>query len=133
MPYSQRNLLRQMIADADSCLQLPHPSASLRYGHDGMVMPLVNLMELDGWNQEHQLEDLATNGWADYKIIPMACNIQLIYYKPLPGHTGDVLVKVLRNEVEAHLPIATDCWPYYRWSDVRAYYTTKLDAYDARY
>ena len=132
MPYSQRNLLRQMITDADSCLQLSHPNASLRYGHDGMVMPLTNLMELDGWNQELPLEQLAEQGWADYKIIPMACNIQLIYYKPDDGK-GDILVKCLRNETEAHLPIATNSWPYYRWDDVKAYYTAKLDTYDQKY
>ena len=133
MPFSQRNLLRQMIADADSCLLLDHPNASLRYGHDGMVMPLTNLMELDGWNQALSLEELADQGWADYKIIPMACNIQLIYYKPVDGHEGDTLVKVLRNESEAHLPIATDSWPYYKWNDVRAYYLRKLDDYDQKY
>lgn len=132
MPYSQRNLLREMIASADSCLRLDHPTAQLRYGHDGMVMPLTSLMELDGWTQAYELDELASKGWADYKIIPMACNIQLIYYKPLSGE-GDVLVKVLRNEEEAHLPIRTGQWPYYRWDDVRAYYTQKLDAYDQKY
>ena len=126
-PYSERNLLRRIIADADSCLQLDHPNASLRYGHDGNVMPLTCLLGLDGLDVQYSIEELAARGWCDYKIIPMACNIQMIFYKPTTTRGGEILVKVLRNEAEAHLPIPTDQWPYYRWSDVRAYYLDKLE------
>ena len=38
-----------------------------------------------------------------------------------------MLVKVLLNEREAHMPMATDTWPYYKWKDVREYYLKKLD------
>ena len=31
-PYSQRNLLRNIISQADSCIALPSPGATLRYG-----------------------------------------------------------------------------------------------------
>jgi len=41
----------------------------------------------------------------------------------------DVLVKVLLNEVEATLPIPTDCAPYYHWADFRQFCLTKLAAY----
>ena len=37
----------------------------------------------------------------------------------------DILVKCLLNEMEATLPVETDAFPYYRWSDVREYYMTK--------
>ena len=30
-PYSQRNLLMDIIEKADSCIALPHPGATLRY------------------------------------------------------------------------------------------------------
>lgn len=129
-PYTQRNLLRRMIEEADSCLQLDHPSASLRYGHDGMVLPLNCLMELDETAAQLQLEELAEKGWCDYKIIPMACNIQMVFYRSTDV-SAPILVKVLRNENEAHLPVKTDTWPYYRWDDVKQYYLTKLDAYSS--
>lgn len=48
-----------------------------------------------------------------------------VFYK---DKKGDVLVKVLHNEREVHIPVNTDMWPYYRWSDVRAYYVTVLDS-----
>ena len=38
------------------------------------------------------------------------------------GTTDDILVKVLLNEHEVHIPVATTQFPYYRWTDVRAYY-----------
>ena len=43
-PFSQRNLLRKIITEADSCLSLPHPGATLRFGHDTMIMPLTCLL-----------------------------------------------------------------------------------------
>lgn len=137
-PYSQRNLLRKIITEADSCLAAGEVTAHLRYGHDTMVLPLTCLLDLDGAGQQHDdLETLADH-WQNYKIFPMGCNIQFVFYRPLPNKkakasrdlNGDILVKVLLNEHETHLPLATDSWPYYRWSDVRAYYLNKLDSYE---
>ena len=127
-PYSQRNLLRKIISDADSCIALPHPGATLRYGHDTMVMPLTCLMDLDGMGmQVSDLEQLAYKGWNNYRIFPMACNIQLVFYHK--KGSKDILVKVLRNENEATLPIKTDIAPYYHWKDVRQYYLDKLNKF----
>ncbi len=128
-PFSQRNLLRMMIHEADSCLALPHPGATLRYGHDTMVMPLTCLLDLDGLGQPVQsLDSLDARGWRNYDIFPMACNIQMVFYRG-DGKDGDILVKVLRNEREARLPLKSGMEPYYRWSDVRAFYLARLDGY----
>lgn len=133
-PFSQRNLLRNIIATADSCLRLDHPGATLRYGHDTMVMPLTCLLDLDGLGKSiDDLEKIDQEKWCDYNIFPMACNIQFIFYRKTgtdPGDPADVIFKVLRNENEATLPIATDMAPYYRWSDFKAYFKKKLDSYD---
>lgn len=138
VPYSQAPLLRKMISEADSCLMLDNCGAHLRYGHDTMVMPLTCLMELDGLGRgDIDLARLDEEGWRDYQIFPMACNIQMVFYRqtpPQPSPNGreikdagnDILVKVLRNENEAHLPVKTDMWPYYKWSDVREYYLNKV-------
>lgn len=128
-PFSQRNLLRKIIAEADSCLAFARPGATLRYGHDTMVMPLTCLLDLNGYGQPIDgLDRLDANGWHDYRIFPMACNIQLVFYRR-SASDKEVLVKVLLNEDEATLPIASVSGPYYRWSDVRDYYTRKLDTY----
>jgi hypothetical protein len=133
-PYSQRNLLRKIISEADSCLLLEHPGATLRYGHDTMVMPLTCLLGINGYDKQiADLEQLDDNDWCDYKIFPMACNLQFVFYRPVGTHAKDepILVKVLQNEDESHLPIATDTWPYYKWDDFKAHYLKKLDAYEA--
>ena len=48
----------------------------------------------------------------------------MVYYRNAAG--DDILVKLLLNEREATLPIATDMAPYYRWRDVRNYFMDKL-------
>ena len=140
-PYSQRNLLHKIISEADSCLQHDNCGVNLRYGHDTMVMPLTCLLELDNTNQQIQdLDSLPLKGWCDYRIFPMACNLQFVFYRSTGAKAGtadkdsrgkDILVKVLRNENEARLPIKTKTFPYYKWSDVKAYYLDKLAKYEA--
>ena len=129
-PYSQRNLLRKIINDADSCIQLKQPGAQLRYGHDTMLLPLVCLLEIDNYEfATDDLEQLDRKGWGNYKVIPMAGNLQLIFYRANPDDK-EVLVKVLLNENEVHLPLKNHNGPYYLWSDFREYYLKKLDAYE---
>ena len=129
--YSQRYLLRQIIQDADSCLQLPNTTVQLRYGHETVVLPLTCLLGINGFDlQTDNLEDLEENGWWACLVFPMASNIQLVFYRSGPTDR-DVIFKVLLNEAEAMLPIQTDIAPYYHWRDFREYYLKKLDEYDA--
>lgn len=128
-PYSQRNLLRNIIHQADSCIALEHPGATLRFGHETMVLPLTCLLGINGYDLEtDDLESLVDKGWINYKVFPMGANIQLVFYRRNAADK-DVLVKVLLNENEATLPVPTDCAPYYHWNDFKAYYQKKLDAY----
>lgn len=131
MPFSQSNLLENIILSADTAMNSTEPSVNLRYGHDTIVMPLTALMELDNFGDEmNDLEALADSGWHDYLVVPMAANIQMVFYRK-PGTTGDddVLVKVLLNEREAKLPAGHVSGPYYRWKDLRDYYMKKIAPY----
>ena len=120
-PYVQRNLLRKIIEEADSCIVLQNPGATLRFGHETMVMPLTVLMGLNGYDLvTDDYAHLDQKGWVNYRIFPMGANIQLVFYRRNTGNK-DVLVKVLLNENEATLPIKAFKGPYYRWTDVRAY------------
>jgi hypothetical protein len=126
MPFSQSNLLRNIIEQADSCIRLSKPGSTLRFGHETMVLPLVCLLNLNGFGQRfNDLELLEPNGWVSYRVFPMACNVQFIFYRSSPADS-DVLVKVLLNENEATMPISTDMAPYYHWNDVRAHYLQLL-------
>ena len=128
-PFVQRNLLRKIIEEADSCIVLPGHGATLRYGHETVVLPLACLLGLNGFDQQvDDLEKLVDKGWVNYKVFPMAANIQFIFYRKNP-QDHDVLFKILLNEEEATLPLPTDCAPYYRWADFRTFYLKKLDGY----
>lgn len=127
-PYSQRNLLRDIIEKADSCIALPHPGATLRYGHDTMVTPLTCLLNLNGYGSEIKDPEKIATQWFDYKITPMATNLQFVFYRK--AKSDDILVKVLLNEDEATLPIKSDVAPYYHWNDFKAYCQEKLASFN---
>jgi hypothetical protein len=129
MPFSQLNLLKNIIATADTVSQT---QATLRFGHEVCVMPLACLLELDNCGMVISNLDELDKYWRNYRIFPMGCNIQLIFYRPKKGKAGDILVKALLNEREAHLPIATNQWPYYSWKDLRTYYLKKIADFEAK-
>ena len=129
MPYTQRNLLRNVIETADTIVNKSgYNGATMRFGHEVCVMPLACLMELDSCGRQVSDLEHLDQQWVNYRIFPMASNIQLVFYRPKKGK-GDILVKALLNEKETTLPIPTDCAPYYKWKDLRAYYLKKLEAY----
>lgn len=125
MPFSQANLLENIIQTADTCVALQKPQATLRFGHEVCVMPLACLLELDNCGAVVEDMEKLDEQWRNYRIFPMACNIQLIFYRPEKGK-GQILMKALLNEREVSLPVDTDNYPYYRWRDVRKYWTQKL-------
>ncbi len=140
MPFSQANLLRNMIQTTDTVLASKTYSngASLRFGHEVCVMPLACLMELDSCGRKVSDLDHLEDQWVNYRIYPMGCNVQMIFYCPAksnkPGKRSaeDILVKVLLNEKEASLPITTKQFPYYKWTELREYYIGKLDSFEKK-
>ena len=127
MPFSQLNLLKNIIETADT---VTRPQATLRFGHEVCVMPLACLLELDQCGVAVENLDTLDNVWRNYRIFPMGCNIQLVFYRPKKGKPGDILVKALLNERETTMPVATDQWPYYRWADLRQYYLQKIAKFE---
>jgi hypothetical protein len=129
-PYTQRYLLRQLIADADSCLRLERPGVQLRYGHETVLLPLTCLLGVNGFDfQTDDLEQLEPHGWWASVVYPMASNLQFIFYRS-GIDDDDVVFKLLLNEKEATLPLPADIAPYYRWNDFKDYYLKKLDDYE---
>jgi len=127
MPFSQRNLLMNIIETADT---VHLKQATLRFGHEVCVMPLACLLELGSCGAVVENLDTLDNVWRNYDIFPMACNVQLAFYRPKKNKKGDVLVKALLNEREVTLPIQTDRFPYYKWNELRQYYLDKISRFD---
>ena len=127
MPYLEANLLENILNTADTCIVKKENSVTLRFGHESCVLPLACLLELGDCG--YQTTDLNTLAevWRNYKIFPMACNIQFVFYRK--KRSDDILVKVLLNEQEMKLPVESTLAPYYHWKDVETYYRNKLAAF----
>ena len=124
MPFTHKNLLKNIIETADT---VTTKQATLRFGHDTIVLPIACLLELGNSNASIDNLDELDTYFRNYEIIPYAGNVQLIFYRPVKGKKGDILVKALLNEREVTMPASTDNFPYYKWSELREYYLNKLN------
>lgn len=119
----QKPVLDSLVAAADRAVLSGEPSLSLRFSHDSSVLPLAYLMGLkETQGCTGPLESLYKKVSID-KIIPMAANIQVIFYRK--DGSDDILVKFLLNENETTIPVKTAVSPYYNWEDVKAYWKAK--------
>ena len=76
-------------------------------------------MRLKGIEEERKMAEAIDGVWYGFRDMPMASNLQMIFYR---NRKGDVLVKLLRNEVETTIPaLRSVSGPYYRWDDLRGY------------
>lgn len=146
-----KNILQNILDEADTVINADTlnaafnagetpVAATLRFGHDTGILPLAGLMQLP--LASAKVSDLSTlhEHWDDFRVIPMAANMQIVFYKA--GKTNaknaskPILVKLLYNEIEQTLPI--ECGlpenekkncpaaPYYRWDDFRTFYSNLL-------
>ena len=122
--YLQQKEVRDSIASfADRVIASGEPTLSLRFSHDSSVLPLAYLMGLrEAMGATPDIENLYKRISTD-KIIPMAANIQLIFYRK--DGSDDILVKFLLNENETSIPVGTDVAPYYHWKDVKRYWESR--------
>ncbi|MBQ9668281.1 MAG: histidine-type phosphatase [Prevotella sp.] len=112
-------LLRNIIETADEAIARGDVAATLRFGHDGNVIPLLALMHIEGFDAAVSRPEQVYRSWCDFRAVPMAANVQMVFYR---NHAGHVLVRLMHNEREVSIPVATDLFPYYDWQRVRDYY-----------
>ncbi len=110
-------MLDDILTRAEKDIASGKVQADLRFGHDGCLMSLLTLMNIGTWNEVVEPERVK-DVW-QVADIPMAANLQLIFYR---NKSGDILVKPLWNEKNLVLPIEPAEGPYYRWTDFLAYY-----------
>lgn len=117
-------LLRNFIEEADEAIATENFAASLRYGHDRNVIPLVALMGVEGCDGRESDYRKVDAVWSCWRVTPMATNIQWIFYRR-PG-SDEILVKFLFNEREVRLRMESELAPYYRWEDVKRYFEERI-------
>ena len=91
-------------------------AASLRFGHDVNVIPLLALLGVEGASARVSTPEEAAEVWQVHRVSPMAANVQFVFFR---NPAGDVLVRILHNERDAELPVGGG--PYYPWETLRDY------------
>ena len=137
MPGSKKSyyriypLLQNFLDEADAMIASGGSGVRLRFGHDSVVLPFAFVLGFpEATGATDDMEDLH-NHFSIFRLIPMAANIQLIFYRK--ARSRDILVKFLMNENETAIPVCTDCYPYYHWSDVASYYRAMIQAANLQY
>ena len=107
------SLWHRIQADADAAIARGGVGADLRFGHDTNLYRLMTLMGFD------------TKGRPMDDLLPMAANLQMIFYKNAQGR---VLVQLLHNERPARLnpeyvPVDQG---FYDWEDMKQHVADRL-------
>ena len=128
------SLWENIETEADKALASDRPSATLRFGHDTSLYRLYSLMymffarpdacsdtdaEMASYKKESDAMDV---------VVPMAANLQLVFYKKMKWDSefpeNNVLVKILcneRNDGELNLNAFDMAGDYYTWSSLKKY------------
>ena len=105
--------------------------AFLRFGHDTNLYRLLSLLKLSVVNDNafDRMDEL----------LPMAANLQIVFYHGLGQQEDDVIVQFMHNEkpvsfrssqaislIRPISPISPTAPTFYRWVDVKAYVTDRI-------
>lgn len=117
-----RNLVANMVENADAYIADGRHGATLRFGHDSNIIPLLGLLRAEGCFSDSDVPEDVSKDYADYFVSPMGTNLQFVFFRPAKGKNGDILVRMLHNERLSSLPIPDAGEKgLYRWEDLRKY------------
>ncbi len=118
-----KNLLNNIIDTADSYIAAGKHGATLRFGHDGNIIPLTALMQLEGCHSDIERPEELDSEYADFFVSPMGSNLQMVFYRneEKAGTADEILVRIYLNENDISLPVAHATGKFYRWSELRRF------------
>ena len=122
-----RPLVEDIITYADAAIEGKNNcAANLRFGHDYFLLHILGVMNFKEIPTEFDITDVEATceKWRGYRVITMASNLQMVFYKS--KKSPEVLVRFLHNENDVHLPIEAVEGPFYKWNDVRKYMLDRL-------
>ena len=112
-------IVDDIIAKADDRIAAGRVGADLRFGHDYTILPLMQILDVNGMGHDNLTAD-EIHYWSQTYQVPMGANLQFIFYRS--SRKPEILFKVLLNGEEARLPLETGNWPYYSWEAFKARY-----------
>ena len=126
--WAARDLARDIISRADAALsEGSDVAADLRFGHDSGILPLAGLIDIIGPG-DRVPSDKASDSWQSYVQIPMASNLQMVFYRK---RGAEPLVKLYYNEREVLVRgLEPFSGPYYRWSELKAHLEGRIAQFE---
>ncbi|MBP6238858.1 MAG: hypothetical protein KA536_22100 [Saprospiraceae bacterium] len=130
MMPNAKNVLINILDSANEVIEKKKNGATFRFAHDGNIIPLAMLLHLDNCYNVSSNPDEYYKAWSDFKVAPMAGNIQIVFFRN--KDSGDIIVKFLLHEKETIIPVIKSELkpPFYRWSEVKQYYESLLEKYN---
>ena len=124
--YEMIPILNDILKKAEAVINGSSDHISdLRFGHDTCIGPLTVLMGINGADKDPEDPYEVKNVYQNWQT-GKASNIQLIFYRS--KKSSDILLKCLLNGKEASLPVPTDNYPYYKWTDFRDFYQNRINS-----
>ena len=121
---SALSLWQRIEADADAAIASGKKGADLRFGHDSNLYRLLTLIGLDLSEKSKEINGKIC-GIMD-EILPMAANLQMIFYR---NAQGDVLVQLLHNEKPAKMGYSPS-QNFYRWEELKQKVAERIHYYE---
>lgn len=118
-------LLRNIIDSAEEVIASGTTAATLRFGHDGNLIPLTGILRLEGCYNSEANPHKICDAFQTFTIAPMAGNVQIVFFRNKKNH-NDIIVKFMLHERETSIPVETDIYPFYHWNDVKTFYENIL-------
>ena len=109
------SLWQRIEAEAEAAIHRDSVGADLRFGHDTNLFRLMTLMGLD------------IKGKPMDEILPMAANLQMIFYK---NAQGKVLVQLLHNEKPAKLAGVEAIDGFYEWQTLKQHVAERMHYFE---
>lgn len=117
------DILQGLLDETEAYLEDETPSVRLRFGHDGCLMALYSLMEIEGWNIVAKDFSDAKNVFSTNEIC-MAANFQMVFYRG--SSDDDVILRMYLNEEPCRLPLEEIGDRYYRWDDFKTFNASRV-------
>lgn len=114
--------LEEIISSATEDMKEGNVRLRLRFSHDSGLLPLLSFMRLNNFGAVINNPDEVKDYWRSFEI-PMASNLQLVFYRNSGGH---ILVRPLYNGKSAVLPFKEKIPGFYDWEEFKSYYQAEI-------
>lgn len=119
-------LVKRMIVEVDTALAKKDKIGVFSFAHAETQIPLVCFLEIGNSHLQYATTQDAVQKWNTADFGPMAGNVQWIVYTA-KGKEPLVKMLLIEKEVPFAKALRPVSGPYYKWADVKAYYTKKVE------